>query len=298
MTSVRIGDHELELGGEHLVELKESTELVGDPAALSDRLAEDGYLFIRGFHDPDLVGDARRDVLTHMAEVGMLDPDAPVEEGRIHPDYFDETFDMTSSSWTEYPSLQELVDGQEIMDFFATMLDDKPLAFDYKWGRAKATGGFTGFHVDRIFMGRGTDRLFTVWRPVGECTLEMGPLLICPGSHRHQRLRETYAQLDVDRDVIEANFSSDPFDVIDTIGGPLATAAFEPGDALIFGPYLLHGSLNNETDRFRISIDTRYQSISDPVDGRWVGQEPVAHYNWPSPDETPMAELRAEWGLG
>ena len=146
-------------------------------------------------------------------------------------------------------------------------------------------------------MGRGTDDLYTVWRPVGDCPLEMGPLVVCPGSHRHDRLRETYAQLDVDRDVVEGAFSEDPIDVLRTVGASFATADFAAGDALIFGPYLLHGSLTNQTDRFRISIDTRYQSVSEPVDGRWVGADPIGHYNWPSPNETPMEELREEWGL-
>ena len=297
MTTVAVGDHELEFGGEHLVPLRESTDIMDDPDALRDRLETDGYLFLKAFHDPAAVRRARTDILEHMDDAGLLDPDSPREAGTIHPEYFDDGFDMTAASWTHYPHLHDLVHGDTSMDFFASFLNDRPLAYDFKWGRAKATGGFTGFHVDRIFMGRGTDELYTVWRPIGDCPLEMGPLVICPGSHTHEELRETYAQLDVDRDVVEGMFSEDPFDVIDTVGGPLATAPFEAGDVLIFGPYLLHGSLNNETDRFRISIDTRYQSVSEPVDGRWVGQEPIGHYNWPSPDETPMEALRAEWGL-
>lgn len=297
MNPVTVGDHELELGSDQLVELRESTGLLGDEAALRERLVEDGYLFIRGFHDPALVREARSDVLEHMAEDGMLDPDEPVEEGVIHPEYFDEEFDMSAASWTHYPNLERLVAGEEIVDFFARFLEAKPLALDRKLGRAKATDKFTGFHVDRIFMGRGTDRLYTVRRPIGDCPLEMGPLVLCPGSHEHERLRETYGQMDVDRDVFEAMFSEDPNDVIETIGGPLATANFEAGDALIFGQYLLHGSLTNQTDRFRISVDTRYQSIEEPVDGRWVGADPVGHYNWPSENETPMSELRAEWSL-
>jgi len=297
MTTVRVGEQELEMGSEHLVELRESTDLLGNPEQLRERLSEDGYLFVRGFHDPDLVREARRDVLEHLSEEGLLHPDEPVEKGVIHPDYFGGEFDMSAATWTHYPNLEELVEGDDIMAFFEEFLDAKPLALDRKLGRAKATGDFTGFHVDRIFMNRGTENLYTVWRPIGDCPLEQGPLLLCPGSHEHDRLRETYGNMDVDRDVFESAFSEDPFDVIETVGGPLATADFEAGDALIFGQYLLHGSLSNQTDRFRISVDTRYQSIEEPVDGRWVGADPVGHYNWPASDETPMSELRSQWGL-
>lgn len=297
MTLVSVGEHELETDGDELVELRDSTDLVDDPPALRERLAEDGYLYLREFHDPDLVRAARRDVLDHLAEEGMLHPDEPVEEGVVHPDYFGDEFDMSAASWTHYPNLEELVEGEAVMEFFEEFLDAKPLALDRKLGRAKATGDFTGFHVDRVFMNRGTEDLYTVWRPIGDCPLERGPLLLCPGSHRHDRLRETYGRMDVDRDVFEASFSEDPHDVVETVGGPLATTDFAAGDALVFGQYLLHGSLSNRTDRFRISVDTRYQSVEDPVDGRWVGADPIGHYDWPADDETPMSDLREEWGL-
>lgn len=297
MTTVTVGDRDLELGGEHLVEMRDSSALLGDPTALRDRLQEDGYLLLRGFHEPDRVRAARRQVLEHMAGEGMLDPDAPIEEGVVHPDYFDATFDMDAASWTHYPALEELVSADDVMAFFGDLVDAKPIVLDRRLGRAKATGDFTGFHVDRVFMGRGTERLYTCWRPVGDCPVEMGPLVVAPGSHRHERLRETYGRMDVDAEPFEPYFSTDPLDVVETLGGPLATADFEAGDALVFGQYLLHGSLTNTTDRFRVSIDTRYQSIAEPVDARWMGEDPVGHYNWPADDQTPMAELRAQWGL-
>jgi hypothetical protein len=34
---------------------------------------------------------------------------------------------------------------------------------DYKWLRGVARGEFTGLHTDRVFLGRGSDRLLTIW---------------------------------------------------------------------------------------------------------------------------------------
>ena len=298
MTRVTVADHELEFPSDDLVPLRDSTDLIEDETTLRERFQRDGYLFIREFHDPDLVNAARNEVLEHMSTENLLHPDKSIAEGIIHPDWFGEKFDMSAASWTHYPNLDVLISGDSIMSFFERFLGEKPLAFDRKLGRAKATSDFTGFHVDNIFMGRGTDELYTVWRPIGDCPVEMGPLLVCPESHKHQRLRETYAQMDVDREAFESFFSKDPYDVIETIGGPLATANFEAGDALIFGPYLLHGSLNNQTDRFRISVDTRYQSVEQPVDGRWVGADPIGHYQFGQwEDPMPMEKLRKKWCL-
>ena len=44
--------------------------------------------------------------------------------------------------------------------------------------------GFTGAHVDNVYMGRGTKELFTMWTPFDDVPVEMGTLTMCEGSHR------------------------------------------------------------------------------------------------------------------
>jgi hypothetical protein len=42
--------------------------------------------------------------------------------------------------------------------------------------------------------------------------------------------------------------------------------------------YTLHGSLDNQSDhRLRLSTDTRYQRADEPIDERWIGDDPIAH---------------------
>jgi len=287
---------ELEFG-DRLAELRDSADLSSDVDAMRERLDEDGYLYLPGFHDPEQVRAARRDVVEHMAEAGMLDGDHPPDAAVVDPDHDGGGLVMDSGTWAGYPAVLDLVEGDATMSFFESFLGHRPLAYDYKWGRAKPPGGHTGFHCDKVFMGRGTDDVYTLWTPLGDVPLEMGPLVICPGVHRNERFRETYARMDVDRDNFQGSFSEDPEDVIETFGGPLLTTDFEAGDVLLFGQYNLHGALANRSDRFRISVDTRYQSVAEPVDGRWVGTDPVAHYAWTPADATPTAELREQWGL-
>jgi hypothetical protein len=41
---------------------------------------------------------------------------------------------------------------------------------------------------------------------------------------------------------------------------------------------MIHASLDNRTtDRVRISTDTRYQLASEPIDERWIGENPIGH---------------------
>jgi ectoine hydroxylase-related dioxygenase (phytanoyl-CoA dioxygenase family) len=300
METISCGDRELECGND-VVELRDSTPVKDNVDALRERLAADGYVFIREFSDPSTVRDARRDVLNHMAEDGLLDAEEPIERGVVGDDVGGQfqTFDMTGESWTHYPSLETLAEGEDVMDFFDRLIGEPGTAFDRKLGRAKAPDDYTKFHIDRVFMSLGTDKRYTVWRPIGDCPIEMGPLVICPRSNVDVDLEGTYGRVDAAIDTIEPQLSGDPIDVLENIGGPLATTDFEAGDALIFDPYLLHGALNNQTDRFRISIDTRYQSLYEPTDPRWMGG--VTTGAWPEGEDaehqTPMSELRAQWGF-
>ena len=55
------------------------------------------------------------------------------------------------------------------------------------------------------------------------------------------------------------------------------TADFKAGDVLVFGMATVHASLDNQSDRCRLSSDSRYQLASEPVDERWIGANPIAH---------------------
>ena len=55
------------------------------------------------------------------------------------------------------------------------------------------------------------------------------------------------------------------------------------------------GSINNTTNRFRISSDTRYQLKGEPVDERWIGRKPKGHYAWMRGQTVTMEEARAKW---
>lgn len=39
----------------------------------------------------------------------------------------------------------------------------------------------------------------------------------------------------------------------------------------------IHGSIDNTTQRIRLSTDTRYQRSDEPADESWVGENPIGH---------------------
>ena len=61
------------------------------------------------------------------------------------------------------------------------------------------------------------------------------------------------------------------------MGGRWLTADYQAGDLLIFSIRTVHASLDNGSDRIRLSSDTRYQRADEPADERWIGDAPIAH---------------------
>jgi hypothetical protein len=297
---VTMGKVELEVGGRYLTELRSSNDILTDMEALRNRLNQDGYLLIRGFHDREDVLSARRDMLCKLQSMGRLDPNALVEEGVIGPNNKSAMFGgaPTPESEAELDAFYRLVNDGKVIDFFSRLLGGEAMTYDYKWPRAVARGDFTGAHYDIVYMGRGTPSVYTMWTPLGDIPLEHGPLAICLGSQHFHKIKETYGRMDVDRDnVAKGWFSEDPLEVVDKFGGQWATTSFAAGDAIIFGMFLMHASLDNTTNRYRLSSDTRYQLRSEPVDERWIGRKPKGHYEWGQKPVVPIGEARAKWGV-
>lgn len=271
---ITVGNRELELGGPDLTELRSSNDILHDRAALRGRMEEDGYLLIRGFHPREQVLQARRAILEKMDAMGKIERDTLLEDG-VMADGSRSVF--MGGTNEDLPELLSVLNGEHVMGFFDEFLGERSLTYHYKWLRAVGKGDYTGAHYDIVYMGRGTRNVFTVWSPLGDVSYEMGGLAVCLGSHRFEELKASYGKKDSDRDSI-GSYTDDPLEVTRKYGGRWATTEFQAGDVLIFGMYLMHCSLKNQTGQYRLSVDARYQSASEPVDERWSGKKPRGHH--------------------
>ena len=291
-TRVTMAGHEL-VFGETIFCPRAANDIQEDTEALQARIEEDGYLLIRDFYDRETVLAARIDILEQLSEQGRLAVDAPLEQGVIGLESAGAV--LRNDVVVKLSNYLRVVNSARILTFFERFLGGPVLTLDHKWPRAVSRGVSTGAHYDIVFMGAGTNELYTVWTPLDDISLEMGPLAFCPGSNRLDILRSTYGTADAHNDLTDGHLSRDPHELIDRLGVRWASTPFRAGDVMIFGMYFLHGSLDNVSDRFRISTDNRYQLASEPVDERHMG---------PHPDQIPkaekrktMAEMRQKWGI-
>ena len=232
--------------------MRDSNDLLGDMAALKARMAEDGYLWIKGFFDREAVKTARKHILEHMASYEALVPNTPLLEGVMQPG--GKSFPLMGYRDVTHSDEVKLVfEGPEITSFYDAYFGEPSLTFDYKWLRAVGNEEFTGAHYDVVYMGCGSPDLHTSWIPFGDLDVTNGTLAIAVGSHNRDSfkpLRETYGRIDVDRDGIAGWYSKFPSEMEEKYQAEWKTANFEMGDMQMFGMYTMHCSTTNVTVTF------------------------------------------------
>jgi hypothetical protein len=233
--------------------LQDATALLGDPAALRAAVERDGYLFVRGIVPRDGVARLRRLILEYAQRVSWLDPTAPIEEARVRGGV--RLGDYQAPDWMALQA--QLQTSVELWDVGDASAMHKMLT---------ATFGRPSF----LFLGMNTCRVVsphpelaarphqdahyvrtlgdfaTVWIPLGDCPVLLGPLAVWPESHR-RGLRPHYGVGIVDGGVVmddDAMWHS---------------AGFEIGDALVLTRHVIHRSLpNTSMHTLRLSVDLRY----------------------------------------
>lgn len=293
--SLSINGHAFELGSDALGELKRATSS-DDPRALRAQLDADGYLFLPGFFDRDDVLAVRQAIVERLGRSGALQPGTdPMDAVAIPGDEKVEGFFFEPDSHSDIlkiEKLQRLLYDGRLISFYEALLGGPIRHFDFTWLRTTPPGKGAMIHTDIIFMGRGTSNLFTSWVPYGDVPREMGGLAILERSLHDETIRTVYGSQDVDTYCenlgqerpgnwewpnVNPTLAEDPAELRRSVGGRWLTTDYRAGDLLVFGMHTAHGAFDNQTDRIRLTSDSRYQLASDPIDERWIGPDPVGH---------------------
>ena len=283
--------HTLDTSEETFGELRESSYLLGDGESLRTRMEEDGYLYLRGFFRRPNVMAARKVIVDRLAALGYLAPGSdPMEALKGEKD-----LSFLPELALNNPALDRLLYSGRMLDFYREFFGEAVKHFDFTWLRVMTPGQGTVPHCDMVYMGRGTrEKLLTAWVPLGDAPLNVGGLMILENSHLKHEMLRPYLERDVDTyckngrhaaDIESGkkgwewngSLSKNPVSLQQKLGGRWLTTDYEAGDLLTFSMYCVHGSVDNKSDRIRISSDSRYQPASLPVDERWIGEKPIGH---------------------
>ena len=115
-------------------------------------------------------------------------------------------------------------------------------------------------HQDHFFI-RQTDQFRTAWVPLMLIGQDAGPLAIAKNSHRMGLLE--HVEHDTAYSYIFRGRKQRGVPM-DRLNGPWLTTDYAPGDLLLFHSLSVHRALPNRSDRIRLSLDGRFQSLAMP----------------------------------
>jgi hypothetical protein len=271
--------------------LRDSSDVVDDFNELRNRLKEDGYLFIRDYLDREEVLSVRNEIAQEMGKRGMLDFRFYLKDLKCRKG---ESVQFIPDIANKSEKLQKLLYSGRLIDFYEGLYGEPIKHYDYTWLRAMPPGKGTNPHSDLPYMGRGTHDQLTCWVPYGDISYNLGGLAILEKSHERMDLLKNYVYRDVDSycennpkqksdaDKGEWTFtgtlSKNPKQISEKFERRWLTTEFKAGDFLTFGMFVVHAAMDNLTDnQYRLSSDSRYQRASDPIDDRWIGENPTGH---------------------
>ena len=269
-------------------ELRDSSDIIQNSPALSERLARDGVLFFRGLLDADDIYRLRSEILLAIGNCGWTaqgkDPRDALPSERKRKE-------MGEGWWDGYHAIQSLESfhafayNPDILATLKTIFGENVLVHPRKIARViypdfeEAT---TLPHQDFPLIG-GTVDFFTMWIPLGDVSRSQGGLRVLLGSHE-QGVRS--ASLDL------STTGASSFGVRDVDDDPdWATADYRAGDAVVFHSLTIHGGVPNISDRLRLSVDYRYQPQSEPLNALST----MPHYYEKMFDIPPWEEFTGGW---
>ena len=273
----------------------DSTGLLADGARLNRRLQRDGYLFIRNLLPKEGLESLRTEWLLKLKEAGWIRKDSSLAEGIADPDTFcvepqDAYMDVLLEVY-RLRSFHALQQHPNLLRLLERMLGAPVIPHPRLIGRVifpQREEYTTPPHQDFINI-QGTQETYTAWIPLSSLPAEMGGLQIAAGSHRGGVYDFRPA------------LGAGGLAVTEPLDEAWVCSPIEQGDVIIFHSMAVHQGLTNRGNRLRLSIDGRYQRVTDPItaeslkphDGRDSWE--AIYAGWPAAD--PLKYYWRQWDL-
>jgi hypothetical protein len=237
----------------------DSTAVQDDGPELHKRMERDGYLFVRGLLPGNLLENLRLQLLQIAADGGWVDTKAPLGEAIAQPNGFcveptPEYMDVYHKMYA-LPQFHSIQHRPELVQLVERMCGEAVFPHARIIGRTifpQYEEFTTPPHQDFVPI-QGSADTYSAWFPLHDLPTELGGLAVSTGSHRKGVLE------------FRPSLGAGGMEITDPLEGTWVNGPFGRGDVLFFHSMCVHQGTPNVGRSLRMSVDARYQRLSDPV---------------------------------
>ncbi|NJP52375.1 phytanoyl-CoA dioxygenase family protein [Streptomyces sp. SBST2-5] len=176
----------------------------------------DGYVRLSNVLSPETIAEYEPTITSEVIRLNTQH--LPLEER----DTYGKAFLQVTNLWEHNDKVKELVFSKRLAKIAADLLGVHSVRLYHDQALYKEpSGGITPWHADQYYWPLSSDRTVTVWIPLQETPMEMGPLGFARGSHNFSLGRDLpisdESEREIRRTVLEQGFEDvvEPFSLGD-----------------------------------------------------------------------------------
>jgi hypothetical protein len=237
-------------------DLRDSRALLGDWEALRYMIASEGYVFMRGLLDPDMVARVGRQGLGYLAADGWTElggdpvtapPQLPVRAVAMRDAFGDRGYGQILAD----PGFNAIPFDSPLVDLMGQIMGPNGFCYPLKLPRIvypiATVPQQPGNIVHKDY--QSVQDMFTCWVPLGQVPRSLGGLALRPGSQRSTAVR---------------------YRPLTRLEPGWVTTDYQAGDVVVFHCQTTHAALPNHEERLRFSAEYRWQLSDQPAPRRLV----------------------------
>ena len=212
-------------------------ELVILNQAQIDFYQKNKYIKLKNIFDAETIAHFNKVISRKVDELN--DVETPLEKRNTYGKAFLQLFNL----WREDEEIKKLIFSRRLASLAAQLMQVDGVRLYHDQALFKeAGGGITPWHADQYYWPLETDKAITVWIPLQETPLEMGPLEFSAGSHQIVEGRDLAISDESEQKIQERLRVTDFEHIIEP---------FDLGEVSFHSGWVFHRAGANTTDQVR-----------------------------------------------